>query len=79
MCTFRDERTVLVCDVAIGSVKEELGATFDGGLRYTVIRGKGTLVEADGDVDAERFAALTCEAIAQAQAAQATTASSDAS
>jgi len=71
MCTFKDERTVLVCDVAIGRVKEDLGATFDDGVRYTVVDGTGTLVEVGQDVDAARFTALARKAIAQAQAVQA--------
>jgi hypothetical protein len=69
MCTFKDERTVLVCDVAIGRVKEDLGATFDDGVRYTVVDGTGTLVEVGQDVDAARFTALARKAIAQAHVA----------
>lgn len=36
MCTFKDERTVLVCDVAISHVRREMEvALAGGGVRYT--------------------------------------------
>jgi len=70
MCTFKDERTVMVCDVAIGRVKDALGEAFDAGVQYTVVDGEGTRVEAEHGVDAAEFIALSRSAIAQAQAEQ---------
>lgn len=55
MCTFKDERTVLVCDVAIRRVRQEIDPVFDDSVRYTTIEGKGTLVEAATGQEAEQF------------------------
>jgi hypothetical protein len=68
MCTFKDERTVEVCDVAIARVKQELDAAFAGKIRYTHVDWQPTLVEAPADVDAEAFAARARSAIAAANA-----------
>src|SRR5579862_1258074 len=67
MCTFQDPQTVLVCDVAIGQVRERLTATFGESIQYTPIEGQGTLVQAPSDVASEQFQALTRAAITQAQ------------
>ena len=64
MCTFKTERTVLVCDVAINQVRERLKAAFDAEVRYTVVDGEGTLVEAAPGSDAERFTETARAAIA---------------
>lgn len=66
MCTVKGERTVLVCDMAIGRVRAEIAATVTGrdGIRYTVVDGQGTLVEADASVYAQHFLATTQAAIA---------------
>ena len=63
MCTFENERTVLVCDVAIGQVKRDLEHVFAGRIRYTSIDGKGTLVEADPQIDGSAFTDVTRAAI----------------
>jgi hypothetical protein len=67
MCTFKDQQTVLVCDVAIGQVRAQLTAAFGETMQYTPIDGQGTLVQAPTDVASEQFQALTRAAIAQAQ------------
>lgn len=67
MCTFKDHQTVLVCDVAIGQVRERLTAAFGETIQYTPIDGQGTLVQASSGVASEQFQALTRVAIAQAE------------
>jgi hypothetical protein len=67
MCTFKDEQTVMVCDVAIGRVREYLQETFGEGVQYTTVDGKGTLVQAPPTIDAARFQSVTREAIAASQ------------
>jgi hypothetical protein len=68
MCTFKSKREVLVCDVAIGRVREDVTAAFGARVRYTPVEGQGTLIEAEPDIDADQFNALTREAIAAVQA-----------
>jgi hypothetical protein len=67
MCTFKDEQTVMVCDVAIGQVRERLQEVFGDAIQYTTINGKGTLVQAPSTTDAVQFQAVTREAIAASQ------------
>ncbi len=67
MCMFKDQHTVLVCDVAIGQVRERLTAAFGAAVQYTPIEGQGTLVQAVADVAGEQFQALTRAAIDQVQ------------
>lgn len=67
MCTFHDERTVMICDVAIGRVKKDLGKSFGDRVRYTPVAGQGTLVEAEAAVDERAFTEITRAAIAAAQ------------
>lgn len=67
MCTFKDEQTVQVCDVAIGQVRERLQEVFGETVQYTTVNGQGTLVQAPSTVDAAQFQSVTREAIAQAQ------------
>ena len=67
MCTFKDEQTVMVCDVAIDQVRERLQEVFGETVQYTTVNGQGTLVQALPTVDATRFQATTREAITQAQ------------
>ena len=60
MCTFQDEdRSVMVCDVAIGHVRkavaEALGSPAGPGANFTVRHGEGTLVELDEGLDPSRF------------------------
>jgi hypothetical protein len=58
MCTFKSDREVVVCDVAIGAVKARLDADLGSAVRYTVFHGQGTLVEAVSGVDGQRFEQL---------------------
>ncbi len=51
MCTFID-RSAMVCDVAIGQVKQELSGK---SVTYTVRHGEGTFAEAAADVDPRLF------------------------
>ncbi len=67
MCTFKDEQTVMVCDAAIGQVRERLQAAFGEAVQYTRISEKGTLVQVQPTTDVERFQAVAREAIAAAQ------------
>jgi hypothetical protein len=67
MCTFRDERAVVVCDVAIGQVKKDLERAFGGQVRYTSIEGQGTLVEAEPEVDGSGFTNITRAAVRASQ------------
>jgi hypothetical protein len=67
MCTFQDEQTVMVCDVAIGRVREYLQETFGEEVQYTTVNGKGTLVQASPTIDSAHFQSVTREAIAASQ------------
>lgn len=67
MCTFKDERTVLVCDVAIHRVREEIDPVFGDSVRYTTIDGKGTLVEAETGREAEHFTDIVRAGITESQ------------
>jgi hypothetical protein len=70
MCTFRDEATVQVCDVAIGHVREAVATTFGDAVSCTALDEGGTLVQAASGVDLEVFGERTRAAIAAAQASQ---------
>lgn len=67
MCTFKDERTVMICDVALGQVRERLQETFGEAVQYTTVEGRGTQVQASSTVNTAQFQAVTREAIAEAQ------------
>ncbi len=58
MCIFKSGREVIVCDVAIGAVKAQLEADLGSAVRYTVIHGQGTLVEAASGINRHRFEQL---------------------
>ena len=64
MCTFKSDREVMVCDVAIGAVKAHLEVDLGDAVRYKVVHGQGTLVEAASRVDGHRFAQLVKTGIA---------------
>jgi hypothetical protein len=55
MCTFKSERAVVVCDVAIDHVRGQMGDLFAAGITYQAAEGGGTLVEAHRSVPAEAF------------------------
>lgn len=67
MCTFNDDQTVMVCDVAIGQVRERLQEAFGEAVHYMPVEGKGTLVQASPMINAPQFQAVTREAIAASQ------------
>ena len=67
MCTFKDERTVQVCDVAIEKVRGTLDAAFGNDVSFTHVEGGGTLIKAAAFVDSEGFSKLAREAIASAE------------
>ena len=67
MCTFHDERTLQVCDQAIGQVRAAVAATFGDAVTCTHLEGEGTLVQAGADVDVALFGERTRAAIAAAQ------------
>ena len=68
MCTFENEQSVLVCDLAIHHVREAVSAAFGDAVQYTPVNGQGTRVQASPSVDEEAFQAVTRVAIAVAQA-----------
>ena len=70
MCTVKDQHQVLVCDVAIGQVRERLTAAFGAAVQYTPVEGQGTLVQSLPSVEGKAFLALTRAAIDDAQRAR---------
>jgi hypothetical protein len=68
MCIVEHERSTVVCDVAIGRVRQELASAFELDVTYTVVEGRGTRVQAASTVDAQRFTEVVQRAIAAAQA-----------
>lgn len=63
MCTFESERSVVVCDIAIGRVTENLGPELEEHVRYEIIDGRSTRVEAADQVAVDRFVALVRQGI----------------
>lgn len=68
MCILESDRRALVCDVAIGGVRALMAADLGDAVQYTVIDGRGTLVQAAPDVDAGRFEELVKLGMAAANA-----------
>ena len=67
MCTFENEHSVVVCDIAIQQVRAAVSAAFGDGIWYTPIAGQGTRVEARPSIDEEAFQEVAHSAIAAAQ------------
>ena len=67
MCTVKDQRAVLVCDLAIDRVRQEVVAVFGDRVSFTHVDFQPTVVEAAPDVDAKRFIAIVLAASAAAQ------------
>jgi hypothetical protein len=67
VCTFEDERSVVVCDVAIERVRRDVDLVFGAEVRYTAVEGEGTRVAAAENIDAEAFATHMRKAIVAAQ------------
>lgn len=72
MCTFENEHSVLVCDVAIHQVREATRRAFGEAVQFTSAPGLGTRVEVELSVDTGVFQEVTREAIAVAQQKHAT-------
>ncbi len=72
MCTFENEHSVLVCDIAIHQVREAVSTTFGDVVQFTPAPGQGTRVEAPPTIDEEAFQEVTRAAIAAAQQKNAT-------
>jgi len=69
MCTFKDERTVQVCDLAISQVRQAVEEAFGDLVRCTALESGGTLVQVESGVDSEAFGERARAAIAAAQTA----------
>lgn len=54
MCTFHDDRTVMVCDIIRERMQRELAA-LGPDVTFTPVERQGTLVRASERVDAARF------------------------
>jgi hypothetical protein len=67
-CVLSKMNKQLSCVVAIGQVRARLQEAFGEAVQYTVVDGKGTLVQATSAVDAAQFQVLTREAISASQA-----------
>ncbi len=67
MCTFENEHSVVVCDIAIQQVRAAVSAAFGDAVQYTPIAGQGTRVEARHSIDEEAFQEVARSAIAAAQ------------
>lgn len=67
MCTFENEHSVLVCDIAIHQVREAVGTTFGDAVQFTPVPGQGTRVEVAPTIDEKVFQDVAREAIAAAQ------------
>jgi hypothetical protein len=67
MCTFENERSVLVCDVAIHQVREAVSTVFGDAVQFTPAPGQGTRVEVALTLDKKVFEEVARSAIAAAQ------------
>ena len=67
MCTFENEHSVLVCDVAIHQVREATSRAFGKAVQFTSAPGLGTRVKVSPTVGTGVFQEVTREAIAAAQ------------
>jgi len=72
MCTFENEHSALVCDLAIHQVREAVSATFGDAVQFTPVPGQGTRVKAPPTVDEVAFQEVMRSAIAAAQEKNAT-------
>ena len=67
MCTFENEHSVLVCDIAIHQVREAVSAAFGDAVQFTPAPGQGTRVEVASTIDEKVFQEVARSAIAAAQ------------
>jgi hypothetical protein len=66
VCTFENEQSVVVCDIAIGKVREATSRAFGDAVQFTPVKGAGTRVEVGPTVDTATFQEVTRQAIAEA-------------
>ena len=66
MCTVENPQSIVVCDIAIGQVREALAEHLPAGVTFSVVEGKGTRVQADLTVDGQQFTQVVQRAIAAA-------------
>jgi hypothetical protein len=62
MCTFKSDQEVMVCDVAIGKVRSQLGEA-TANIEFTPVHGVGTLVRTANTADASHFRGVVQAAI----------------
>lgn len=55
MCTFKGDRSVMVCDSIRDTMKRELTAVFGTEVSFTHVDFQGTLVEASSKVNPQHF------------------------
>ena len=67
MCTFENDRTVEVCDVAIGAVRKALEEQFFGSVTFAHRDGAPTLVSAAPGIPAAHFRSTAERVIAAVQ------------
>ena len=67
MCTFENEHSILVCDLAIHQVREAVSTAFGDAVQFTPAPGQGTRVEVLPSIDEKVFQEVAREAIAAAQ------------
>lgn len=72
MCTYENERSILVCDIAIHQVRVAVSTAFGDAVQFIPAPGQGTRVEAQSTIDEEAFQEVTRAAIATAQQKSAT-------
>lgn len=66
MCTFENDQSVVVCDIAIQKVREATSRAFGDAVQFTPIKGAGTRVKALPSLDKNAFQEVTRQAIAEA-------------
>lgn len=67
MCTFENEHSVLVCDIAIHQVREAVSTAFGDAVQFTPAPGQGTRVEVAPTIDEKVFQEVARTAIEAAQ------------
>ncbi len=67
MYTFENELSVVVCDLAIGQVREAVSVAFGDAVQYLPVPCLVTRVDVMPTIDKEAFQAVMCAAIATAQ------------
>jgi len=55
MCTFENEHSALVCNIAIHQVREAVGTAFDYAVQFTPFPGRGKRVEVVLIIDEKVF------------------------